>query len=230
MVRKRDRKKTAFKTRNGQYQFRVIPFGLCNAPATFQRLMNKILRPYIGKFVEVYLDDVIIHSRTKKKHIKHVRAILQKIREANLKLKPSKCKWFEQELTFVGHVIGINGIRPDPKNIEKIKNAQVPTNTTQLRGFLELAQYYCQYVKDYADVAGPMYDMLNNDAPEYWGPAQQTAFDNLKEKLTSEPIRAHPNFDKSFKLYTDASDTGLGAVLAQDDEEGKERVIAYDAR
>ncbi len=123
MVRKKDREKTAFKTRSGQYQFRVMPFGLCNAPATFQRLMNKILRPYVGKFVEVYLDDVIIHSRSKEEHIKHVRAVLQKIREANLKLKPSKCKWFEQELTFVGHVIGINGIRPDPRNIEKIKNA-----------------------------------------------------------------------------------------------------------
>src|SRR6266511_1520862 len=167
LVRKKDREKTAFKIRSGQYQFRVMPFRLCNASATFQRLMNKILRPYVGKFVEVYLDDVIIHSRTKEEHIKHVRAVLQKVREANLKLKPSKCKWFKQELTFVGHVIGINGIRPDPKNIEK---------------------------------------------------------------LTSKPIRAHPNFDKSFKLYTDASDTGLGAVLAQDDEEGKERVIAYEAR
>ncbi len=207
-----------------------MPFGLCNAPATFQRLMNKILRPYIGKFVEVYLDDVIIHSRSKEEHIKHVRAVLQKIREANLKLKPSKYKWFKQELTFVGHVIGINGIRPDPRNIEKIKNAQVPSNTTQLRGFLGLAQYYKQYVKDYADVAGSLYDMLKNDAPEYWEQDQQVAFDNLKEKLTSEPIKAHPNFDKAFKLYTDVSDTGLGAVLAQDDEEGKERVIAYEAR
>ena len=86
-------------------------------------------------------------------------------------MKPSKCKWFEQELTFVEHVIGINGIRPDPRNIEKIKNAQVLSNTTQLRGFLGLAQYYCQYVKDYADIAGPLYDMLKDDAPEYWGPA-----------------------------------------------------------
>src|SRR6266542_5611627 len=185
-----------------------MTFGLCNIPATFQRLMNKILRPYIGKFVEVYLDDVIIHSRTKKEHIKHVRAVLQKIREANLKLKPSKCKWFEQELTFVGHRIGINSIRPDPRNIEKIKNVQVPSNTTQLRGFLGLAQYYRQYVKDYVDVAGPLYDMLKDDASEYWRLAQQAAFDNLKEKLTSEPIRVHPNFDKLFKLYTDTSDTG----------------------
>src|SRR6266540_735126 len=109
-----------------------MPFRLCNASAMFQKLMNKILRPYIGKFVEVYLDDVIIHSRTKDEHIKHVRAVLQKIREANLKLKPSKCKWFEQKLTFVEHKIGIDSIKPDPRNIEKIKNAQVPANTTQL--------------------------------------------------------------------------------------------------
>src|SRR6266498_2956325 len=206
-----------------------MPFELCNAPATFQRLMNKILRPYISKFVKVYLDNVIIYSRSREEHIKHVQAVLQKIREANLKLKPSKCKWFEQELTFVGHKIGINGIRPDPRNIEKIKNAQVPSNTTQLKRFLGLAQYYRQYVKDYADTAGPLYDMLKDDAPEYWGSTQQAAFDNLKEKLTSEPIRAYPNFDKLFKLYTDASDTGLGAVLAQDNEDGKERVIAYEA-
>ncbi len=207
-----------------------MPFGLYNAPAIFQRLMNKILRPYIGKFVEVYLDDVIIHSRSKEEHIKHVRAVFQKIRKANLKLKPTKCKWFEQELTFVGYKIEINSIRSDPRNIEKIKNVQVLSNTIQLRGFLGLAQYYRQYVKDYVDIAGPLYNMLKDNAPEYWGPAQQATFDNLKEKLTSEPIRIHPNFDKSFKLYTDASDTGLGAVLAQDDEESKERVITYDAR
>jgi len=148
-----------------------MPFGLCNASAMFQRLMNKILRSYIGKFVKVYLDDVIIHSRSKEEHIKHVRAVLQKIREANLKLKLSKCKWFKKELTFVGHKIGINGIKPDSRNIEKIKNAQVPSNTTQLRGFLGLAQYYRQYVKDYADIVRPLYDMLKGDAPEYWRPA-----------------------------------------------------------
>ncbi len=129
--------------------------------------MNKILRSFIGKFVEVYLDDVITHSRSKEEHIKHVWAILQKIREANLKLKPSKCKWFEQELIFVGHKIGINGIKPDTRNIEKIKNAQVPSNIIQLREFLGLAQYYRQYVKDYANIAGLLYDMLKDDAPKY---------------------------------------------------------------
>src|SRR6266498_3456429 len=210
-LRKKDRPKTAFLTRNGQYQFKVMPFGLNNAPATFQRLMNKVLRQYIGKFVQVYLDDVIIYSK-------------------NLKLKPSKCQWFQMELKFVGHLVGRNGIKPDPRNVEKIKNAEVPKNTTELRRFLGMAQYYRQYINGYADKAGPLYDMLKENGPAVWGPSQQEAFDIIKDKLATEPIRAHPDFNKPFKLYTDASDTGLGAVLAQDDEEGKERVIAYEAR
>jgi len=114
--------------------------------------------------------------------------------------------------------------------VEKIKNAEVPKNTTELRRFLGMAQYYRQYINGYADVAGPLYDMLKEDGPAVWGSPQQEAFDIIKDKLAIEPIRAHPDFNKPFKLYTDASDTGLGAVLAQDDEEGKERVIAYEAR
>ncbi len=126
--------------------------------------------------------------------------------------------------------MGRNGIRPDPRNVEKIKNAEIPKNTTELRRFLGMAQYYRQYINSYADVAGPLYDMLKEDGPAVWGQAQQEAFDIIKNKLATEPIRAHPDFNKSFKLYIDASDTGLGAVLAQDDEEGRERVIAYEAR
>ncbi len=106
----------------------------------------------------------------------------------------------------------------------------IPKNTTELRRFLEIAQYYRQYINEYADLAGPLYDMLKENGSAVWGQAQQEAFDIIKNKLATEPIRAHPDFNKSFKLYTDASDTGLGAVLAQDDEEGKERVIAYEAR
>ena|SRR6266498_599078 len=192
--------------------------------------MNKVLRKYLGKFVEVYLDDVIIYSRTKEEHIRYVRAVLQKIRKVNLKLKLTKCKWFEQELIFVGYRITARGIEPDPRNIEKIKNARVPTSTMELRGFLGTAQFYRQFVKNYANVARPIYDMLKEDIPEYWGNAQQVVFDTLKDKLTSIPIRTYPNFDKLFKLYTDASDLGLGAVLVQENEQRRERVIVYDAR
>ncbi len=147
-------------------------------------------------------------------HKRHIKAVLEKIREANLKLKLSKCQWFQTELKFVGYLVGRNGIRPDPRNVEKIKNAEVPKNTTELRRFLGMAQYYRQYINGYADVTGPLYDMLKEDGLAIWGQAQQEAFDIIKNKLATEPIRAHPDFNKPFKLYTDASDTGLGAVLA----------------
>ncbi len=114
--------------------------------------------------------------------------------------------------------------------MEKIKNAEVPNNITELRRFLEIAQYYRQYINRYADLAGLLYDMLKENEPAVWEQAQQEAFDIIKNKLATEPIRAHPDFNKPFKLYTDTSDTGLGAILAQDDEEEKERIIAYEAR
>src|SRR6266542_3526234 len=229
-LRKKDRPKMAFLTRNGQYQFKVMSFGLNNILVTFQRLMNKVLRQYIGKFVQVYLDDVIIYSNNLNEYKRHIKAVLEKIKKANLKLKPSKCQWFQIELKFVGHLVERNGIRPDPQNVKKIKNAEVSKNTTELRRFLGMAQYYRQYINRYADLAGLLYDMLKESGPAVWGQAQQEAFNIIKNKLATEPIRAHPDFNKPFKLYTDASNTGLGAVLVQDDEEEKERVIAYEAR
>ena len=126
----------AFLTRSGQYQFKVMPFGLNNALVTFQRLMNKVFRQYIGKFVQVYLDDVIIYSNNLDEHKRYIKAVLEKIREANLKLKPSKCQWFQTELKFVGHLVGRNGIKSDLQNVEKIKNAEVSKNTMKLKRFL----------------------------------------------------------------------------------------------
>jgi len=168
-LRKKDRSKTAFLTRSEQYQFKVMPFGLNIAPATFQRLMNKVLRQYIGKFVQVYLDNVIIYSNNLSKHKRHIKAVLEKIREANLKLNLSKCQWFQIELKFVGHLVGRNGIRPNSQNVKKIKNAEVSKNTIELRRFLEMAQYYRQYINRYADVAEPLYDMLKESGPAVWG-------------------------------------------------------------
>ena len=127
--------------------------------------MNKVLRQYIGKFVQVYLDDVIIYSNNLTEHKRHIKAVLEKIREANLKLKLSKCQWFQKEFKFVEHLVGRNGIRPDPRNVEKIKNSEVPKNTTELRRFLKMVQYYRQHINRYADVAGPLYDMLKENRP-----------------------------------------------------------------
>ncbi len=130
----------------------------------------------------------------------------------------------------MGHLVGRNGIKPDLQNVKKIKNAEVPKNMIELRRFLGIAQYYRQYINGYVDVARSLYDMLKENGPAVWRQAQQEVFDIIKNKLATEPIRAHPDFNKPFKLYIDASDTSLGAVLAQDNKEGKKRVIAYEAR
>ncbi len=127
--------------------------------------MNKVLKQYIGKFVQVYLDDVIIYSNNLNEYKRHIKAVLEKIRKANLKLKPSKCQWFQIELKFVEHLVERNGIRPDLQNVKKIKNAEVSKNTTELRRFLGMAQYYRQYINGYADLARPLYDMLKENEP-----------------------------------------------------------------
>ncbi len=134
------------------------------------------------------------------------------------------------ELKFVRYLVGRKGIRSDLRNVKKIENAEVSKNTTKFRRFLEIAQYYRQYINRYADVAGPLYDTLKEEGPAIWEQAQQEAFNTIKNKLVTEPIRAYPNFNKPFKLYTDTSDISLEVVLVQDDDEGKERVIVYEAR
>src|SRR6266540_3385246 len=153
LLTKRSRKYTAFLTAYGLYQFKVIPFGLVNAPAIFQRLMNDVLRDYLRKFCLVYLNDIIIYSKSLKDHKRHMRKVLQVIRSAGLKLKPAKCKWFKQEITFLGHKIGVNGIKPDDYNLKKIKEAQPPQNERQLRGFLDLAQYYQNFIGWFSTIA-----------------------------------------------------------------------------
>jgi hypothetical protein len=207
-----------------------MPFGLNNAPATFQRLMNDVLREYIGKICLVYLDDIIIYSKNIEEHKRHVKLILEKIREANLKLKPTKCQWFKDELTFLGHVINKNGVKPWDGNIKKIKEAPIPTNVTEVRRFLGLSQYYRNFIKDFSTIARPLYDLTKKENAFNWTTECQKALRTLKEKLTTEVMLAHPDFNKEFKVYTDASDTGLGAILAQDDAEGRERVVCYEAR
>lgn len=238
----RDKHLTAFYTPLGLYQWKVMPFGLSNAPATFQKAMDKLLRPYIGKFCQPYLDDIIIHSRTWKDHVKHVRKVLDKLRLAKLKIKPSKCEWFKNKVTFLGHTISVDGIRPNEYNLNKVRNAKPPQNLTQLRSFIGLCQYYKKLIPNLSQVAEPLFQKLrggrkgknaiapNRPPPFSWDQRDQKAFDKLKNILTKEPVIAHPNFNRRFKLYTDASDTGLGAILCQNDDEDKERVVAYASR
>jgi hypothetical protein len=226
-----DIEKTAFITPFGLYEFLVMPFGLSYAPGTFQRLMNRVLQEYLGEFVAVYLDDVIIYSQGSfEKHLDHIQQVLNTLRKAQLKIKLKKCYFCLPNIHFLGHVVGRDGIKPDPQKIEKIRNFPVPQNLTQLRGALGLFSYYRKFIKDFSKIAKPMLILLKKDEPFNWTEKQQRAFDFLKERLVQAPILTYPDFNKPFIIYTDASGTGLGAVLSQLGEDGKEKVIAYASR
>ena len=225
-----DKEKTAFVTKQGIFEFNVMPFGLTNAPATFQRLMDRILYDIKDKYVLVYLDDINIYSTTFEEHMQHLQEVMERFRQANLKLNLEKCQFCKKELAFLGHVINANGIQPDPGKVDKVKNFPIPTNITELRGFIGLASYYRRFIQDFATIVAPMNNLLRKDIPYIWNENCQSSFEILKEKLTTAPILAYPDFTKQFLLYTDASYKGLGAVLAQEDDNGNEHVIAYASR
>ena len=229
-VAEKDKEKTAFITHQGLYEFNVMPFGLKNAPGTFQRLMNYVLQDYIGKFVAVYLDDIIIYSKTFEQHIDHVNLVLAALRNAILKIKLKKCYFCFPNISFLGHIVGRNGISVDPAKIEKVKNFPTPKDVKSLRAALGLFSYYRKFVKDFSKIAAPLTSLLKKETPFQWTNKQQNAFNRLKECLIKAPILQYPDFEKPFVLYTDASGTGLGAVLSQKDDENKERVIAYASR
>ena len=229
-VKEEDKKKTAFITKYGLYEFNVMPFGLCNAPATFQRLIDKLMKKYLGKFVLAYLDDLTIYSKTFDEHVKHLAIVFQVLREAQLKLNKEKCHFFLHSITFLGHEISWQGIQPDEEKLIKVKNFPQPTNLRTLRGFLGLASYYRKFVKNFSKRAKPLTKLLQKDIPFIWENDQQKAFEWLKTQLITAPILQHPDFNKPFYLHTDASGTGLGAVLAQKDDNNNEYAIAYASR
>jgi hypothetical protein len=226
-----DIEKTAFVTPFGLYEFLVMPFGLSYAPGTFQRLMNRVLQEFLGEFVAVYLDDVIIYTKGNfEQHMDHLHQVFIALEKANLKIKLKKCHFVLPNIHFLGHVVGQDGIKPDPEKIDKVKNFPVPTNLTQLRAALGLFSYYRKFIKDFSKIAKPMLLLLKKDAPFNWNEKQQNAFERLKEMLVKAPILSYPDFNKSFIIYTDASGIGLGAVLSQIKEDEKEHVIAYASR
>lgn len=161
----KDREKTAFITHQGLYEFNVMPFGLCNAPSTFQRLMNQVLRKFLGKFAAVYLDDIIIYSATFEQHLDHLHQVFNVLRQACLKIKLRKCFFCFPNITFLGHIVGRNGIAVDPKKIEKVKDFPIPTNLKELRSALGLFSYYRKFIKDFSKIARPMLVLLKKDTP-----------------------------------------------------------------
>ncbi|GKD43348.1 putative reverse transcriptase domain-containing protein [Tanacetum coccineum] len=221
-VRKEDIPKTTFKTRYGHYEFQ---FGLTNAPTVFMDLMNRVCKPYLDKFVIVFIDDILIYSKNKKEHEEHLKAILELLKKEELYAKFSKCEFWIPKVQFLGHVIDSQGIHVDPAKIESIKDWASPKTPTEIRQFLGLAGYYRRFIEGFLKIAKSMTKLTQKGVKFDWGDKAEAAFQLIKQKLCSAPILALPEGSKDFIVYCDASIKGLGAVLMQ-----REKVIAYASR
>jgi transposase InsO family protein len=211
-----DEWKTAFKTKFGLYEWLVMPFGLTNAPSTFMRLMNEVLRAFIGKFVVVYFDDILIYSKSMEAHLDHLRAVFTALRDARLFGNLEKCVFCTDRVSFLGYVVTPQGIEVDQAKVEAIQGWPVPKTITQVRSFLGLAGFYRRFVKDFSTIAAPLNALTKKGVPFSWGTTQENAFTMLKDKLTHAPLLQLPDFNKTFELECDASGIGLGGVLLQD--------------
>ncbi|KAK1685186.1 hypothetical protein QYE76_046034 [Lolium multiflorum] len=222
-IKKEDVPKTAFVSRYGHHEYLVVPFGLTNAPAIFMNLMNKIFMKYLDKFVIVFIDDILIYSKDKEEHAKHLKIVLQILREHQLYAKFSKCKFWLDSVEFLGHVITKEGIAVNPSKVQSVLEWKSPKNAKEIRGFLGMAGYYRRFIEGFSKIAGPMTKLLKKNTPFVWTDECETSFQTLKEKLTTAPVLAEPG--KDYTVYCDASKNGLGCVLMQD-----RKVIAYGSR
>ncbi|GJU73112.1 putative nucleotidyltransferase, ribonuclease H [Tanacetum coccineum] len=224
-VHEDDIPKTAFRTRYGHFEFTVMPFGLTNAPAIFMDLMNRVCRPYLDKFVIVFIDDILIYSKTQEEHVEHLRLVLELLKKEKLYAKFSKCEFWLREVQFLGHVINGNGIHVDPSKIEAVKNWKAPRTPTEVRSFLGLAGYYRRFIEDFSKIAKSLTILTQKSKTFDWGEEQELAFQTLKDKLCNAPVLALPDGPEDFVVYCDASGIGLGCVLMQ-----RGKVIAYASR
>lgn len=239
-----DVEKTAFRSgTGGLYEYLRMPFGLCNAPATFMRLMDHVFGDENFQFLLIYLDDILIFGTTFQETLDRLEMVLQRLQKFNLKVKPSKCQLFMKKVKYLGHEVSSDGIHPNPDKVSAVQEWPIPKTEKELRGFLGLAGYYRRFIQGFALIAAPLHAMLGesgqgkkgkkNARPTSvsfnWGKEQTEAFLNLKEKLTTAPVLGYPDFSVPFILETDASLKGLGAVLSQVQDDSK-IVIAYASR
>jgi hypothetical protein len=221
---------TAFTTREGLFQFEVLPFGLANAPGKFQRLMDAVLRGLKWDICLVYLDDIVVFAQDKLEMLARLEKVWCRLREAGLKMKPKKCYFFREEVAYLGHMVSAQGIRMDPAKIVKVKEWPVPRTKREVQEFMGLCNYYRKFVKGYANIAHPIYELVKKECEIVFTPERMEAFTNLKEALCSGPVLEYPVFDgRRFIVTTDASGKGLGAVLEQEFER-KEKPIMYASR
>ncbi|GKC11260.1 putative reverse transcriptase domain-containing protein [Tanacetum coccineum] len=197
-IREEDILITAFRTRYGHFEFQVMPFGLTNAPAVFMDLMNRVCKPYLDKFVIVFIDDILVYSKDEEEHGKHLKIILELLKKERLYAKFSKCDFWLDSVQFLGHVIDRNGVHVDPAKIEAIKNWAAPTTPTEVRQFLGLAGYYRRFIEGFSLISKPLTKLTQKDKKYEWGKEEEEAFQTLKQKLCSAPILALPEGTKIF--------------------------------
>lgn len=226
----KDKPKTAFTTHLGLFHFNVMPFGLSNAPATFERLMNSVLGSLKWKKCLCYLDDVIVFGSDFNTAIENLRSVFTQFRLANLKLKPKKCVLFQSKVTFLGHVVSHEGIQCDPNKTKSIEHWPCPVSRTEVRSFLGLVGYYRRFVPNFSEIASPLTRLTRKRVAFHWDDACEQAFNSLKQSLLTAPILSFPENEGMFILDTDASAFGLGAVLSQIQGQGEEKVLAYASR
>jgi len=193
-----------------------MPFGLTNAPSTFMRLMHHVLRPFIGKFVVVYFDDILIYSLSLEDHKEHVRKVLETPREEKLYANSKKCVFAIDHIDFLGFVVSSKGVHVDEEKVASIRHWPTPTNVSEVRSFHGLYSFYRWFVKDFSTIVAPLNAIVKKDVVFKWGQEQEKTFETLKDKLTKAPILALPNFTKTFEIKCDDSNIGIGAILLQE--------------
>ena len=236
-VRAEDQKKTAFCTPYGNYEFKVMPFGLCGAPSTFAYMMDEVFRAgceldngaqaEFDTFVCVYLDDICIFSRNEQEHILHLRAVLQRLRKWKLYVKPSKCEWLQTCIEFLGHTITASGRSVTHERAEALQNWPEPTNASEVRSYLGTFGFWREYIDTYAHIVAPLTPLTGKNAPWRWGEEQRNALRKLKAAILAAPVLMHPDQLRPFKLTTDASDYAVGASLEQDNAAGECHPVAF---
>ena len=222
--------KTAFNTDKGHFEFKRMPFGLKNAPATFQRLINFVLRDYINKICLVYLDDIIILGTSLQEHIENIRKVFSKLKEHNLKIQIDKSEFLKKEVAYLGHIVSSEGVKPNPSKIQAVKEFPIPKTPKEIKTYLGLLGYYRKFIPDFAKLTKPMTKCLKKgNKVDIKNVEYQDSFEKSKNLLINAPILQYPDFTKQFIITTDASNFALGAVLSQNID-GKDMPIAYASR
>jgi hypothetical protein len=221
--------RTAFKTRYGTFQFLVVPFGLCNAPATFQRTMDFLLQE-LREFCRAFVDDILVNSENTEEQVVYLRVLYKLMRKEKFFANPEKCVFAQPEVEYCGFILGKDGIRPQPRKLMAIHLWPTLKNAVDVKSFLGLCGFYQRFVSDYATLAAPLTDLMKKKGEWKWGEAEERAFQELKIRLLKYPVLTVPDFKKPMVLHTDASDVGIGATLSQKGEDGSMRLVACRSR